>query len=570
MIHPIRSLSLLACAIALTACGGGSSTYTVGGTLTGLNGTLVLQLNAANDLTLTANGAFAFGAKFPSGTAYNVTVKTQPSAPAQSCVVTSGSGTLSTANVSTVSIACTTLLAVTSTTPADNAVSVLRTTTPVIQFSAALNAATITNTNITLSSAAGAASAAFAVSGSQVTVTPASRLLPLKQYTLTITTGVRGQAGEILPTAVTRQFTSRDGVWGTPALAETDASGDAQFVRMAMDASGNALAVWRTFDGTRRNIWANRYVAGVGWGVATLIETDAGDAINPQVAMDASGNGIAVWEQFDGTRGNIWANRYVVGVGWGTAAMIETDNAGNAGIAQVAVAAGGNAFAVWVQSDGTRTNIWSNRYVLGTGWGTATLIETDNAGNAGVPYIAVDTAGNALAVWEQTDGTRYNIWANRYVSGGSWGTAAVIETDNNDAANHRFAADASGNAFAVWQQHDGTRYNVWASRYVAGTTWSAPVLIETDNAGTAFAPRISLDTNGNALAVWEQSDGTRFNIWGNRYVAGIGWSTAALIETDNAGNAARPQIAVDATGSALATWEQSDGTRVNIQSNRFE
>lgn len=47
-------------------------------------------------------------------------------------------------------------------------------------------------------------------------------------------------------------------------------------------------------------------------------------------------------------------------------------------------------------------------------WGTAQLIETDNAGNATLPQIAVDGSGNAIAVWRQHDGTRDNIWANRF------------------------------------------------------------------------------------------------------------------------------------------------------------
>ena len=47
-------------------------------------------------------------------------------------------------------------------------------------------------------------------------------------------------------------------------------------------------------------------------------------------------------------------------------------------------------------------------------WGSATLIETDNAGDALYPQVALDTDGNGLAVWEQSDGTRQNIWANRY------------------------------------------------------------------------------------------------------------------------------------------------------------
>ena len=43
-----------------------------------------------------------------------------------------------------------------------------------------------------------------------------------------------------------------------------------------------------------------------------------------------------------------------------------------------------------------------------------------------------------------------------------------------------------------------------------------------------------------------------------------------MIETNNAGDATKPQIAMDASGNALAVWQQSDGAHTNIWSNRFE
>jgi hypothetical protein len=195
-----------------------------------------------------------------------------------------------------------------------------------------------------------------------------------------------------------------DGTWGFATLVETN-SGNAQRPQVAVDSSGNATAVWHQSDGTRFNIWANRYTSGTGWGAAALIETDnAGDAFYPQVAVDPSGNATAVWYQSDGTRNNILANHYTSGTGWGTAVLIETDNAGSAYYPQVAIDSSGNATAVWTQHDGTRNNIWSNRYTSGTGWGTAALIETDNAGNAYAPHVAVDSSGNATPVWTQSDG----------------------------------------------------------------------------------------------------------------------------------------------------------------------
>ena len=79
--------------------GGGGSTpsYAVSGSVSGLSGTVVLQDNGGDDLTVSANGAFAFATKLASGAAYNVTVKTNPSG--QTCSVANGSGTIGSADV---------------------------------------------------------------------------------------------------------------------------------------------------------------------------------------------------------------------------------------------------------------------------------------------------------------------------------------------------------------------------------------------------------------------------------------------------------------------------------------
>ena len=94
------------------SAGGGStppppSTYTIGGTVSGLTGTgLVLQNNGGNNLAVSASGAFTFSTSVASGTTYSVAVSTQPTG--QSCTLTNGSGTAS-ANVTNVQVACSNL-----------------------------------------------------------------------------------------------------------------------------------------------------------------------------------------------------------------------------------------------------------------------------------------------------------------------------------------------------------------------------------------------------------------------------------------------------------------------------
>ena len=312
-----------------------------------------------------------------------------------------------------------------------------------------------------------------------------------------------------------------------------------------MDAAGNAMAVWHQHDGMRFSIWVNRYTVGTGWGTAQLIETDnADDAEEPKVAIDADGNAIVVWAQSDGTRANIWTNRYTADVGWGRAQLIESNDSGDAARPQIAIDADGAAIAVWEQYSGAHKNIWANRYTAAAGWGTAQLIETNNAGDARYPQVGMDAGGNAIVVWQQDDGTHFNIWANRYSAAVGWSTALLIETNSaGDAFGPpQVAIDVSGNATVVWYQSDGTRYNIWANRFAAGSGWAGARLIETNYGEKASRPQIAMDAVGNAMAVWIQYDGTRDNIWANYYnhATGQGWGKARLIESANAGSAHGP------------------------------
>lgn len=358
-------------------------------------------------------------------------------------------------------------------------------------------------------------------------------------------------------------------VWH-PAAAIDAAAGNARAPRIAFDSAGNAIAVWHQYEGARSDIWANHFTAGSGWGTAVRIETtDLGSAQTPQIAVDNAGNAIAVWQQAEVARTDIWANRFSGGA-WGTAVRLENDNNGDASAPRIAMDGAGNALAVWLQSDGSRANVMASRFAGGT-WTAPVAIETAE-GTASAPALAVDAAGNALAVWSQAAGTavgaRTDIWANRF-SGGNWATAVRVDGDDAGSTYEpQVAIDPAGNAIAVWAQYDLTRDNIWASRFTPSGGWGVATRIETDNTGNASAAQIALDDNGNAWAVWRQHDSIRDNIWANRFTPASGWGTATPIEADNTGDALAPQIAVGVAG-AFAVWIQSDGASYNVWFNRY-
>jgi hypothetical protein len=83
-----------------------TNAYTVGGTVTGLNGTVMLLDNGGDTLTLIANGSFTFPTPVAEGSSYAVTVQAQPAT--QTCTVTNGSGPMGGANTTDVSVTCAT------------------------------------------------------------------------------------------------------------------------------------------------------------------------------------------------------------------------------------------------------------------------------------------------------------------------------------------------------------------------------------------------------------------------------------------------------------------------------
>ncbi len=372
--------------------------------------------------------------------------------------------------------------------------------------------------------------------------------------------------------------------FGTAALIETGATAAGR-PRIAVAPNGDAVAVWmQQSDGVYFSVWSNHYTfATKTWSTAVRIGTGTGDAWDPQISIDANGNALAVWQQ-DGNptgilRYDIWSNRYTAGTGWGIAALLETDNAGSAQAPQIAIYANGDAIAVWTQFDGTYANIMANRYSTGTWGSTPTVIATGPGGRYN-PQLAIASNGNAFAVWSTSGSGNNNIDTSLYTAG-VWGAPVAIGSDAlgySDIHNAKIAFDGSGNAIAVWRQIAVSGRNVMANRYTPGSGWGTAAAIEWAG-GDADVPQIAFDVSGNALAVWQQTSGfgTNNRIWSNRYTSGTGWGGfPSLIQTDISGgstaNAVTPQIAIDPNGNALAVWVQPDGASDNtpdIWANRY-
>ncbi|MFT7112836.1 MAG: hypothetical protein ACI9PC_001457 [Porticoccaceae bacterium] len=79
-------------------------TYSIGGSITGLSGTLVLINNYGNNLTITSSGNFNFVTRLLSNSAYSTSISIPPVG--QICSISNDGGTVATANVTNIVVSC--------------------------------------------------------------------------------------------------------------------------------------------------------------------------------------------------------------------------------------------------------------------------------------------------------------------------------------------------------------------------------------------------------------------------------------------------------------------------------
>jgi alpha-tubulin suppressor-like RCC1 family protein len=195
------------------------STFAVGGALTGLapGASVVLQNNASANLTITANGAFNFPAQ-ASGTPYAVTVLTLPAAPAQTCTVTNGTGTVGSGAVVDVAVACVnvdqTAPTVAGRTPLPDSVGTrVQGSFITVTFSEAINPQSVNPASFSVSRPSGPISGeiTFANGNTQAIFTPGSVAVPASlefdhTYTITLTTAIRDTSNNPLAADVVWSF----------------------------------------------------------------------------------------------------------------------------------------------------------------------------------------------------------------------------------------------------------------------------------------------------------------------------------------------------------------------------
>lgn len=352
---------------------------------------------------------------------------------------------------------------------------------------------------------------------------------------------------------------------------------------LGVDPSGNALVAWTEVVASH---WVVRTRFLTGDSAAAFTVSTSGEASLPRLAFDGTGNAMLVWAQWDSSRNDIFASHYSAATNtWSTPVRVSSPSAVDSAYApDVAVDASGNAIVTWYQGDGrvNHFDAWAAQFNASTGAWSAAALVSDGVNSAYLSRVAINAAGQGIVAWEQgqDDGTMVSngpkdIWGRSVTSAGAWGASTrlnAVTGDINDLYGQvAVAVDAQGNGFALWVQSTSTLpYVIHAARYATGGAWAASTVITSDTIGNCYGPHLAFDATGNAVAVWQQQTGAGAFGGANRYVAGSGWGVSESMASDTLGDVYDPHVAVDGEGNATAVWYRWGPTDiVDVMTNRY-
>lgn len=406
---------------------------------------------------------------------------------------------------------------------------------------------------------------AFDTTTGRVSGTPSAPAAPAN-HTITATNSL-GSTSYVLSVTVTA---ATAGGFGP---VETLSDAGASEPQVVVAANGDTLVGWLQLEpgSATRSLWGRRR-SGTVWSAAERLEQAAGDVDQFALAMDrSSGRAMVAWRQLGGSPHDVFARVFEPGTGYGVATMLD-NLPGTVGDVRAAIDGQGRAFAVWAQDEQQigRFSIWAARFTPGGGWAAAQLLETTNVIGAqdGTPRIAMLADGGALVVWEQSGNPRIALWTNRYLAGAGWGTASELVPNEGVLQSLRWpelAGDATGRVLLVWGQFDleagVQRSTVRHKRFDGGWQNGRAAVAEATLGNLVPRPRATLAGDGSAVVGWVGADDTlqvATSAWGGAW-------TRSIADASLAGSAVSlPGVAAGSSGRALVGWVQETSPGVTV------
>jgi hypothetical protein len=347
--------------------------------------------------------------------------------------------------------------------------------------------------------------------------------------------------------------------WSRPVNVSEVVNIDEESPLVDVDSAGNATAVWRRYRGGKLIYESAVRQAGGPWSTPSRFFGGLEDAYGLQIAVDPLGNETAIW----GRRvRRSWVVQSATRSVEGSWSVPVTLSAVGAFDALVAAGPEGNVTAVWLleREEGWRSVVQSATRSAGGSWSAPVTLSPPRKA-ARSPQIALDPQGGATAVWEEEySGATQS--ATR-PPGGSWSAPVTLSATGVRTAWPQVAVDSQGNATAVWAgavfSDDRIQsHRIQIATRPAGGSWSAPVSISQPGHRLVQDPQIAVSPQGDAIAIWQRSNGSYLVVQGATRPAEGGWSRPVDITTGYGRGGQHLQLVVDSWGNATAIWEGYD------------
>jgi hypothetical protein len=299
-------------------------------------------------------------------------------------------------------------------------------------------------------------------------------------------------------------------------------------------------------------------------------EAQLSEARRPVLALNDAGQALAVWNTSTTSPIRVHAT-FSTPTGWTPSTQLSGEGSTTSEPA-AALSHNGYAFATWVESTGTYWQTRARVLVPGQDWQPAQTLS--NAGvSATLPTVAADAAGNALALWLEyapSDSSTRVLWTARFTPAGGWERSQRLSVGT--ASIPHLAMSASGHAWAFWSgSREGGTEATWNSRYTPGRGWSTPEVMEIPV--WSYSQRylgLGVDDAGGVTVTW-LTGGSGATVWARRFVPGQGWGLPSRLSSQEGALLSVPKLAVNARGEALVVWrnEASDVKQQSLWTARF-
>ena len=285
----------------------------------------------------------------------------------------------------------------------------------------------------------------------------------------------------------------------------------------------------------------------------------------PQVAIDEKGDATAVWIEYNGDNWRVQSSTRRCGDWQKTPDTLSLPNLEN-DFPQIAVDSYGDATAVWTGYNGSMWVIFASTKTHDGTWQTPPISISLLPGIS--PQVAIDAAGNITSIWTAYNGGNWTIQAATKPYGGEWQPAPdTLSLLSLDAELPQMAIDPHGNCIAVWQLYDGSHWIIQSAVKPYGGTWQTIPDNVSRLSQDATLAQIAVDKDGNATAVWLGYDGSNLVVLASTRPFGGAWQAAPTILSQPRQDASNPQIVIDSEGNATAVWSRSNGENWIVQAS---